>query len=231
MRDDSIERFKEAAKPYGLDFIHIHDGNGDGMSTVMVRGEDAAIINRLIRRNNLDVLTDVTQDEIALDPARAAEVNEPIPEVIVDKDGVRVQDAVRDSRSSAQDMVKGAEAGNPANGQTAERQGRPSGIALQHTERMPAEADALWADVNASIEKDFADRVEAQRQRRLELYNQDDPLLNQNSAPKKVQTRTSVKKELAEKKKIVQSMKKDRVKAALEKQTPAKMPVQRMRQK
>ena len=105
MRDDSIERFKEAAKPYGLDFIHIHDGNGDGMSTVMVRGEDAAIINRLIRRNNLDVLTDVTQDEIALDPARAAEVNEPIPEVIVDKDGVRVQDAVRDSRSSAQDMA------------------------------------------------------------------------------------------------------------------------------
>ena len=89
----------------------------------------------------------------------------------------------------------------------------------------------MWADVNASIEKDFADRVEAQRQRRLELYNQDDPLLNQNGAPKKVQTRTSVKKELAEKKKIVQSMKKDRVKAALEKQTPAKMPVQRMRQK
>ena len=190
MRDDSIERFKEAAKPYGLDFIHIHDGNGDGMSTVMVRGEDAAIINRLIRRNNLDVLTDVTQD-----------------------------------------VVKGVEAGNPANGQTAERQSRPSGIALQHTERTPAEADAMWADVNASIEKDFADRVEAQRQRRLELYNQDDPLLNQNGAPKKVQTRTSVKKELAEKKKIVQSMKKDRVKAALEKQTPAKMPVQRMRQK
>ena len=55
--------------------------------------------------------------------------------------------------------------------------------------------------------------------------------MNQNSAPKKVQTRTSVKKELAEKKEIVQSMKKDRVKAALEKQTPAKMPVQRMRQK
>ena len=120
-------------------------------------------------------------------------VNEPIPEVIVDKDGVRVQDAVRDSRSSAQDMVKGAEAGNPANGQTAERQSRPSGIALQHTERTPAEADALWADVNASIEEDFADRVEAQRQRKLELYNQYDPLLNQNSAPKKVQTKTSVR--------------------------------------
>lgn len=141
-----------------------------------------------------------------------------------------MQDAVRDSRSSAQDMVKGAEAGNPANGQTAERQSRPSGIALQHTERTPAEADAMWADVNASIEKDFADRVEAQRQRRLELYNQDDPLLNQNSAPKGAD-QDLCKKGTGRKEGNCSEHEEGQVKAALEKQTPAKMPVQRMRQK
>ena len=74
MDDANIERFKMVAKPYGLSFLHIHDSNGDGLSTVMVRGEDAAIINRLIRRNGLAIVTDVTQEEIEADPERAAAV-------------------------------------------------------------------------------------------------------------------------------------------------------------
>ena len=80
--------------------------NGDGLSTLMVRGEDAAVINRLIERNKLAVLTDVTQAEIERDPSKAADINEPIPEVVIGKDQVRVQDAVKEARGSAQDLLK-----------------------------------------------------------------------------------------------------------------------------
>lgn len=227
MNDENIEKFKAAARPYGLKFLHIHDSNGDGLSTIMVRGEDAAIINRLIQRNQLDVMTDVTQEEIEADPERAAEINEPIPEVVVDRDGVRVQDAVQDSRASAQEMVSGVEAANPANGRAAEGQSRPSVPGLQYTERTPAEAEELWNDVSASIDKSFEEMVEEKRQRKLELYNQDDPLLSKTGAPRKVQTKTSVQKELNKKKDVVKSMKQQRVKAALEKQQTVKKAVQK----
>ena len=95
MSDEAIETFKKAARPYGLRYLHLHDSNGDGLSTLMVRGEDAAVINRLIERNKLAVLTDVTQAEIERDPSKAADINEPIPEVVIGKDQVRVQDAVK----------------------------------------------------------------------------------------------------------------------------------------
>ena len=75
MSDKAIETFKKAARPYGLRYLHLHDSNGDGLSTLMVRGEDAAVINRLIERNKLAVLTDVTQAEIERDPSKAADVS------------------------------------------------------------------------------------------------------------------------------------------------------------
>ena len=105
MSDEAIETFKKAARPYGLRYLHLHDSNGDGLSTLMVRGEDAAVINRLIERNKLAVLTDVTQAEIERDPSKAADVNE-LPEVVIGKDQVRVQDAVKEARGSAQDLLK-----------------------------------------------------------------------------------------------------------------------------
>ena len=91
MSDEAIETFKKAVRPYGLRYLHLHDSNGDGLSTLMVRGEDAAVINRLIERNKLAVLTDVTQAEIERDPSKAANINEPIPEVVIGKDQVRVR--------------------------------------------------------------------------------------------------------------------------------------------
>lgn len=223
MDDANIERFKMVAKPYGLSFLHIHDSNGDGLSTVMVRGEDAAIINRLIRRNGLAIVTDVTQEEIEADPERAAEVNEPISEVVVDKDGVRVQDAMKESRSSAQEMMEGVEAANPTTGRTAENQGVPSMKNLQFSERTQEE----WEDVTASIDRSFEEMVEEKRQRKLELYNQDDPLLGKAGAAKTVQTKPSVKQALDRKQEIVKSIKQERVKSALEKQAAVRGTVQR----
>ena len=127
MSDEAIETFKKAARPYGLRYLHLHDSNGDGLSTLMVRGEDAAVINRLIERNKLAVLTDVTQAEIERDPSKAADINEPIPEVVIGKDQVRVQDAVKEARGSAQDLLKPEP--NPTKGQT-ERKSRLSSDGL-----------------------------------------------------------------------------------------------------
>lgn len=172
MSDEAIETFKKAARPYGLRYLHLHDSNGDGLSTLMVRGEDAAVINRLIERNKLAVLTDVTQAEIERDPSKAADINEPIPEVVIGKDQVRVQDAVKEARGSAQDLLKPEP--NPTKGQT-EQKSRLSSKGLK-TSEMEQEAEELWADVTASIDKDFAERIEEKRQHNFELYNQDDPL-------------------------------------------------------
>ena len=109
MDDANIERFKMVAKPYGLSFLHIHDSNGDGLSTVMVRGEDAAIINRLIRRNGLAIVTDVTQEEIEADPERAAELyNQDDP--LLGKAGaaktVQTKPSVKQALDRKQEIVK-----------------------------------------------------------------------------------------------------------------------------
>lgn len=195
MSDEAIETFKKAARPYGLRYLHLHDSNGDGLSTLMVRGEDAAVINRLIERNKLAVLTDVTQAEIERDPSKAADVNE-LPEVVIGKDQVRVQDAVKEARGSAQDLLKPEP--NPTKGQT-ERKSRLSSDGLK-TSVTEQEAEELWADVTASIDKDFAERIEEKRQHNFELYNQDDPLLGEKVVKTKrtvpVQDKPSVMKKL-----------------------------------
>ena len=196
MSDEAIETFQKAARPYGLRYLHLHDSNGDGLSTLMVRGEDAAVINRLIERNKLAVLTDVTQAEIERDPSKAADINEPIPEVVIGKDQVRVQDAVKEARGSAQDLLKPEP--NPTKGQT-EQKSRLSSKGLK-TSEMEQEAEELWADVTASIDKDFAERIEEKRQHNFELYNQDDPLLGEKVVKTKrtvpVQDKPSVMKKL-----------------------------------
>ena len=97
--------------------------------------------------------------------------------------------------------------------------------------RTQVEAEELWNDVSASIDKSFEEMVEEKRQRKLELYNQDDPLLSKTGAPRKVQTKTSVQKELNKKKDVVRSMKQQRVKAALEKQQTVKKAVQKTMQR
>lgn len=181
MDDAAIETFKKAARPYGLRYLHLHDSNGDGLSTLMVRGEDAAVINRLIERNKLAALTDVTQAEIERDPSKAADVNE-FPEVVIGKDQVRVQDAVKEVRGSAQDLLKPEP--NPTKGQTEEQKSRLSSDGLK-TSVTEQEAEELWADVTASIDKDFADRIEEKRQHNFELYNQDDPLLGEKATKAK----------------------------------------------
>ena len=195
MSDKAIETFKKAARPYGLRYLHLHDSNGDGLSTLMVRGEDAAVINRLIERNKLAVLTDVTQAEIERDPSKAADVNE-LPEVVIGKDQVRVQDAVKEARGSAQDLLKPEP--NPTKGQT-ERKSRLSSDGLK-TSVTEQETEELWADVTASIDKDFAERIEEKRQHNFELYNQDDPLLGEEVVKTKrtvpVQDKPSVMKML-----------------------------------
>ena len=192
MSDEAIETFKKAARPYGLRYLHLHDSNGDGLSTLMVRGEDAAVINRLIERNKLAVLTDVTQAEIERDPSKAADINEPIPEVVIGKDQVRVQDAVKEARGSAQDLLKPEP--NPT-----KQKSRLSSKGLK-TSEMEQEAEELWADVTASIDKDFAERIEEKRQHNFELYNQDDPLLGEKVVKTKrtvpVQDKPSVMKKL-----------------------------------
>ena len=196
MSDEAIETFKKAVRPYGLRYLHLHDSNGDGLSTLMVRGEDAAVINRLIERNKLAVLTDVTQAEIERDPSKAANINEPIPEVVIGKDQVRVQDAVKEARGSAQDLLKPEP--NPTKGQT-ERKSRLSSDDLK-TSVTEQEAEEIWADVTASIDKDFAERIEEKRQHNFELYNQDDPLLGEKVVKTKrtvpVQDKPSVMKKL-----------------------------------
>ena len=195
MSDKAIETFKKVARPYGLRYLHLHDSNGDGLSTLMVRGEDAAVINRLIERNKLAVLTDVTQAEIERDPSKAADVNE-LPEVVIGKDQVRVQDAVKEARGSAQDLLKPEP--NPTKGQT-ERKSRLSSDGLK-TSVTEQETEELWADVTASIDKDFAERIEEKRQHNFELYNQDDPLLGEKVVKTKrtvpVQDKPSVMKKL-----------------------------------
>ena len=153
MDDANIERFKMVAKPYGLSFLHIHDSNGDGLSTVM----------------------------------------------------------------------EGVEAANPTTGRTAENQGVPSKKNLQFSERTQEE----WEDVTASIDRSFEEMVEEKRQRKLELYNQDDPLLGKAGAAKTVQTKPSVKQALDRKQEIVKSIKQERVKSALEKQAAVRGTVQR----
>lgn len=195
MSDEAIETFKKAARPYGLRYLHLHDSNGDGLSTLMVRGEDAAVINRLIEHNKLTVLTDVTQAEIERDPSKAANINE-LPKVVIGKDQVRVQDAVKEARGSAQDLLKSEP--NPTKGQT-ERKSRLSSDGLK-TSVTEQEAEELWADVTASIDKDFAERIEEKRQHNFELYNQDDPLLGEKVVKTKctvpVQDKPSVMKKL-----------------------------------
>lgn len=222
MSDENIEKFKVAARPYGLKYLHIHDSNGDGMSTLMVRGEDAAIINRLIERNNLDILSDVTHEEIQADLTRATEVNGPIPEIVVDRDGVRVQDTVQASRTSAQELIDRVEEANPVNGRMVERQDRPSENSLQPSAPTSVDTDTLWNDVSASIDNDFEVIVKEKRNRKLELYNQEDPLLQKAGTPKRSQPKPSVRKGLERKKDTVRSMKQERVKAALEKQQTAR---------
>ena len=69
--------------------------------------------------------------------------------------------------------------------------------------------------------------VEEKRQRKLELYNQDDPLLGKAGAAKTVQTKPSVKQALDRKQEIVKSIKQERVKSALEKQAAVRGTVQR----
>lgn len=215
MSDEAIEAFKKAARPYGLRYLHLHDSNGDGLSTLMVRGEDAAVINRLIERNKLAVLTDVTQAEIERDPSKAADINEPIPEVVIGKDQVRVQDAVKEARGSAQELLKPEP--NPTKGQT-EQKSRLSSKGLKTSETEQEATEKLWADVTASIDKDFADRIEEKRQHNFELYNQDDPLLGEKTTNVKrtvpVQDKPSVMKKL-EAAKTVNTQKEARIAEAV----------------
>lgn len=149
----------------------------------------------LANENKLAVLTDVTQAEIERDPSKAADVNE-LPEVVIGKDQVRVQDAVKEARGSAQDLLKPEP--NPTKGQT-ERKSRLSSDGLK-TFVTEQETEELWADVTASIDKDFAERIEEKRQHNFELYNQDDPLLGEKVVKTKrtvpVQDKPSVMKKL-----------------------------------
>ena len=115
---------------------------------------------------------------------------------MIGKDQVRVQDAVKEARGSAQDLLKPEP--NPTKGQT-ERKSRLSSDGLK-TSVTEQEAEELWADVTASIDKDFAERIEEKRQLNFELYNQDDPLLGEKVVKTKrtvpVQDKPSVMKKL-----------------------------------
>ena len=104
---------------------------------------------------------------------------------MIGKDQVRVQDAVKEARGSAQDLLKPEP--NPTKGQT-ERKSRLSSDDLK-TSVTEQEAEEIWADVTASIDKDFAERIEEKRQHNFELYNQDDPLLGE----KVVKTKRTVR--------------------------------------
>lgn len=233
MNDENIQRFRIAAKPFGLKYLHIHDSDGDGLSTIMVRGEDAAVINRLIERHKLAVLTDVTQEEIKENPERAADVNEPIAEIDIGKDGITVEEAAKASRVSAQSLMPDAAEENPTTGQTAEKDGRLSGRGLKPSERTPQERDALWNDVSASIEKDFEAVVEEKRQHRLSLYNQDDPLIGKSGGAGKESAaeRPSMKKVLEQNKSDTRAAKQQRVAEAAKKLPPAKAAVRKIPQR
>lgn len=109
---------------------------------------------------------------------------------------MRVQDTVKEARGSAQDLLKPEP--NPTKGQT-ERKSRLSSDGLK-TSVTEQEVEELWADVTASIDKDFAERIEEKRQHNFELYNQDDPLLGEKATKAKrtvpVQDKPSVLQKL-----------------------------------
>lgn len=225
MKDEDIERFKKAAKPYGLRFLHLQDSNGDGLSTVMVRGEDAAIINRIIDRLGLNMLSDVSQKELEVNPDKAKEINEPVPEIVVGKDSIRVEDAVSESRASAADLMNGIreEKTNPQMGRT-ETEKRPSESSLNYSGNRTRQNEGTdrtnqnnvtveWTENGAKPDPELTRMIEEKRNKKIKVLNQNDPPLN---APAK--TKPSVRKQLEAAKAQVSREKAQR--AAAEKKVP-----------
>lgn len=204
VKNEDAELFKSKAKNFGLRYIHLKDTDQDGASTLMLRGEDAAIINRILESNGIKAIGDLTNEDIAQNPSRAAEVNEQVVDVTIGKEGVTVRDVAEQAKEGVGPLIHAVDAGDRANPTRARTDQSAPSVPSLKVSGTPEEAEKQWNDVTASIEQDFSNMVAEAQKHRFELYDQTDPLLSsEGTAGTKqalpIQPKPSMRKNIAHK--------------------------------